>query len=121
MRVVDRDASTVCWGLWTRTGSRDSRRISTEVHHEEYYDRLVIGPGVARSTYVYVVLNGVPVAGFTVKHELVSWIRGNIELHDTCKIWRLPDAPYPPSYETRHPTDITDQIMEAVDGTDGAR
>jgi hypothetical protein len=34
---------------------------------------------VARSTYVYVVLDGQiderPIAGFTVKHELVTWLQ----------------------------------------------
>jgi hypothetical protein len=33
---------------------------------------------MARSSYVYVVMNGdIPVAGFTVKHELVTWLGRN--------------------------------------------
>jgi len=45
---------------------------------------------MARSTYVYVVLrDGEPVAGFTVKHELKTWLERNPG-HD--QVWRLGDG-----------------------------
>lgn len=49
---------------------------------------------MARSSYVYVVqtVSGGVVAGFTVKHELVSWLRCNEELVAKATVWRLPDG-----------------------------
>lgn len=51
---------------------------------------------MARSTCVYVVLTegGVPLAGFTVKHELVTWLRRGSENPDDVQIWRCGDGPW---------------------------
>ncbi len=50
---------------------------------------------MARSTYVYVVLNdatgGDPVAGFTVKHELVRWLKSR-PFPGVYRVWQLPDG-----------------------------
>lgn len=49
---------------------------------------------MARASAVYVVLEGgKPPAGFTVKHELVTWL-GRHEAPATLAIWRVPDGPY---------------------------
>jgi hypothetical protein len=50
---------------------------------------------MARSSHVYVVLNdeGLPSAGFTVKHELVAYLRRlgpNVDLVPA--VFRLPDG-----------------------------
>lgn len=52
---------------------------------------------MARSTYVYVVLlAGNPYAGFTVKHELVSFLRGKktwaTGVFVDLEVWRMPDG-----------------------------
>jgi hypothetical protein len=45
---------------------------------------------MARSTYVYVVMDGTePVAGFTVKHEMATWLERN---PGDYTIWRLSDG-----------------------------
>jgi hypothetical protein len=45
---------------------------------------------MARSSYVYVVmLDDKPVAGFTVKHEMKSWLE---DQEDEFVIWRLKDG-----------------------------
>jgi hypothetical protein len=45
---------------------------------------------MARSTYVYVVLRGgEPVAGFTVKHELLTWLEHH---HGNHVVYRLGDG-----------------------------
>lgn len=48
---------------------------------------------MARSTYVYVVIDVLsPVAGFTVKRELVAWLRRYPHRHHLMTVWRLPDG-----------------------------
>lgn len=50
---------------------------------------------MARSTYVYVVLDHVgPVAGFTVKHEMVTWLERNPGEY---LIYRLSDGGHRPA------------------------
>jgi hypothetical protein len=45
---------------------------------------------MARSNYIYVVLKDeIPVAGFTVKHELKTWFDRNKT--EKMKIWRIRD------------------------------
>ena len=48
---------------------------------------------MARSSYIYVVPNdeGLPFMAFTVKHELVSWLRRNGHDDIMC-VFRLPDG-----------------------------
>lgn len=49
---------------------------------------------MARSTRVYVVMalqTDIPLAAFTVKHELASWLDKNGWDHDW-RIWSLPDG-----------------------------
>ena len=63
---------------------------------------------MARSTYVYVVtIVGVvpPVAGFTVKHEMMTWL----ERHPgDYRIWRLSDGGHRISVE------ITEALRDAT-------
>lgn len=48
---------------------------------------------MARSSYVYVVSDGLgPLAGFTVKHELVTWLRRNQRPTLTLLVHRLVDG-----------------------------
>ena len=52
---------------------------------------------MARSTYVYVVLDVYcqePIAGFTVKHELQTWLRGNHAR--VSSVWRIRDGLHNP-------------------------
>ncbi len=57
---------------------------------------------MARSTYVYIVMDdGVPVVGFTVKHEMVSWLGRNPGIY---KIHRLSDGGH------RAPVEMTDDF-----------
>jgi hypothetical protein len=66
---------------------------------------------MARSTVVYVVmLNRLVLAGFTVKHELVSWLGRQPDTH-AFRIWRAQDG----VSKSREPTDITKEILDAVD------
>jgi hypothetical protein len=62
---------------------------------------------MARSTYIYLVTMGsVPLAAFTVKHELESWVARNTVNGMT--IWRMFDSPR--RYEDP-PVDITKVIL----------
>lgn len=52
---------------------------------------------MARSTYVYVVLDKStshygPVAAFTVKHELVTWLNSMAVVADRVEVWRIRDS-----------------------------
>lgn len=69
---------------------------------------------MARSTCVYVVLKrGRPKAGFTVKHELISWLQRHPD--DSFKIWRLADNPHESSYyPSKPPADITEEIRGSL-------
>jgi hypothetical protein len=61
---------------------------------------------MARSTYVYVVIsndNGLPVAGFTVKHEMKTWLERNLGDYT---IWRLADG----LRHDRAPVNMTDDL-----------
>lgn len=61
---------------------------------------------MARSTCVYVVLSGKRVlAGFTVKHELVSWLGRRATGVDGLTVWRSQDNP---SSDASAPTNITE-------------
>lgn len=65
---------------------------------------------MARSSYIYVVtgvLDYEPVAGFTVKHELVSWLKDHPDDHF---VWRIPDG----RYSKRKPVDITEEMLRAI-------
>jgi hypothetical protein len=59
---------------------------------------------MARSTYVYVILNhDIPVAGFTVKHEMMTWL----ERHQgRFVIYRLSDGDHRPV------VDITEELFK---------
>lgn len=56
---------------------------------------------MARSRHVYVVMGAVevPIAGFTVKHELVAWIKRKEHAPDSplrfMRVFRLDDGGYP--------------------------
>lgn len=64
---------------------------------------------MARSNCVYVVMDeDLPVAGFTVKHELVSWVRRYG--YEPLTIWRLKDNP-DPLYGDSPRSEITEEIM----------
>lgn len=61
---------------------------------------------MARSSYVYVVMDhDKPVAGFTVKHELKTWLDRNLDERTASeyKVWRLSDGLY-----QREPVEMTD-------------
>lgn len=46
---------------------------------------------MARSTYIYVVMeDGLPIKGFTVKHELKTWVEKNPSLE--YRFFRLRDG-----------------------------
>lgn len=63
---------------------------------------------MARATYIYVVMDGhEPLAAFTVKHELVSWVRRG-HLGQITGIWRIPDNAFP----GRSKENITSEIRE---------
>jgi hypothetical protein len=52
---------------------------------------------VSRSSYVYFVIESMPssiepVAGFTVKHELLTWLRQQKHT-DALLVYRMPDNP----------------------------
>lgn len=56
---------------------------------------------MARSTYVYVVESTPdggyywhPIAAFTVKHELITWLRRRESEHDKLMLTRFPDGDY---------------------------
>lgn len=52
---------------------------------------------MARSTYVYIVISDdKPVAGFTVKHEMVTWLLNN---QGKYTIYRLSDGGHSTSAE----------------------
>jgi hypothetical protein len=61
---------------------------------------------MARSSYVYVVMNGFrePVAGFTVKHELLTWLTDNRQ--DGYRVWRIRDG----RFANTSPIDVTDKV-----------
>ena len=73
---------------------------------------------MARSSYVYVVLSGrYPVAGFTVRHELVTWLssprrRSNSD-NNWYDVWRMPDG----LRSDRLPKLVTKEIMELVNAS----
>ena len=61
---------------------------------------------MARSTYVYVVISnddGLPKAGFTVKHEMNTWLERN---QGDYTIWRLSDG----LFQSRPPVNMTDDL-----------
>lgn len=60
---------------------------------------------MARSSYVYVVMKngvGLPIAGFTVKHELKTWLGRN---PGDYTIWRLSDG-----LHQREPVNMTEEL-----------
>jgi hypothetical protein len=59
---------------------------------------------MARSSYVYVVTDGPvgpPVAAFTVKHELLTWVERSYEKAQFHTYWRLSDNPVDPALAER--------------------
>lgn len=67
---------------------------------------------MARSTRIYMVLdqNGTPVAGFTVKHELRSWlVRKADGGRDRYRIWSTRDG----LFQDGVAVDITEEILHA--------
>jgi hypothetical protein len=55
-----------------------------------------------------VIRRGKPLAGFTVKHELVSWVSAHPDIKQ--KVWRSVDNPRMAEYQPV--TDITDEIND---------
>ncbi|MHC2552366.1 hypothetical protein [Bradyrhizobium elkanii] len=47
---------------------------------------------MARSTYIYLVTNGAPEAGFTVKHELVTYLGKRDPIRPPYVLYRLRDG-----------------------------
>lgn len=73
---------------------------------------------MARSSYIYIVFqkgSDLPVAPFTVKHEMVTWIkrnRYNAYANGDITVYRYPDAGYCHFEEpARVPMDIS-KLME---------
>lgn len=59
---------------------------------------------MARSSYAYVVLHDgltdtMPVAAFTVKYELVSWLHSYTGSLNRIRVFRCPDSPFPVTSE----------------------
>jgi hypothetical protein len=65
---------------------------------------------VARSSYIYVVSEACgPVAAFTVKHELMTWLHHQPEDHlPPLHVFRCRDSPW---REAPAPVDITLDVM----------
>lgn len=65
------------------------------------------GGAMARSTYVYVVMDqDKPVSGFTVKHEMKTWLE---RYPGEYTIWRINDG-LGYANESRPPVDMTDEL-----------
>jgi len=60
---------------------------------------------MARSSYIYAVLSGLglPLATFTVKHELIAWMRKwpQDRLYELV-VWRMHDGPGGKQYEYKN-------------------
>jgi hypothetical protein len=62
---------------------------------------------VARSTYVYVIMDYAgPVAGFTVKRELAQYLKDNLDALEHWRVWRLTDSPYLVPFPVRVQMDV---------------
>jgi hypothetical protein len=64
---------------------------------------------MARSSYIYLLQDteetdpGRPVAAFTVKHELVTWLEHSRSLWGHLKLYRLKDSPHwNPAFRRRY-------------------
>lgn len=73
---------------------------------------------MARSAYIYVVLVGdwdsVFVAGaFTVKHELISWLKQRKFGLSGLDVWRLKDGPF---QDPELQVNVTEQIRKEMKG-----
>jgi hypothetical protein len=57
---------------------------------------------MARAHTVWIVIkNKTPVCAFTVKHELISWLKENRKGWNLWEVWKLPDGGHPIFAPTR--------------------
>lgn len=81
---------------------------------------------MARSSYIYLLQDtdetepARPVAAFTVKHELVTWLEHSRSLWDHLKLFRMKDSPhwnqqFRDEYESPPVTEMS--IIELMGGT----
>jgi len=73
---------------------------------------------MARAGYVYLVMQGEkPIAGFTVRHELETWLE-KFEEDGPYKVWRAPDRvkwvwdTYEEKLVPIPPVEITEEFFE---------
>jgi len=72
---------------------------------------------MARASAVWVVLDGgrgAPVAGFTVKHELVLWLSRRASLEDL-EVWRCDDGPWQGEPVRVDPGDLRSRVTRVVE------
>lgn len=67
---------------------------------------------MSRSTHVWVVVHTgcIPIAAFTVRHELAGWCERS--LPDDARVWRVTDGGNQRRHEIR---DITDDIRQELE------